>query len=100
MRASVRVLRVPRATSKRSRARRTGRSFNPSSRSHASAGRPRYIRESASWMVFDAGGDLYCYQFKGPKGSSALIDRQPQEALVGCRGIPEPASNRVTDQQR
>ncbi|MGC8511857.1 MAG: hypothetical protein ACP5P1_02300 [Acidimicrobiales bacterium] len=51
-------------------------------------------------MVFDAGGDLYCYQFKGPKGSSALFERQPLEALVGCRGIPELASIRVTDQRR
>ncbi len=100
MRAPVRALRVPRATSWRSRAGRTGRSFNPSSRGHASTVRPRYIRESASWMVFDAGGDLYCYQFKGPTGSTALFDRQPQQALVGCRGILELASNRVTDQRR
>jgi hypothetical protein len=33
--------------------------------------RPRYIKEGTAWFVFDAGGDLFQYQFR-PKRSAEV----------------------------
>jgi len=61
------------------------RPWSPTSLSgppRASTARPHYIRESPSWMVFDAGGDLFVYQFERDAARSEALDREPHYEMA------------------
>lgn len=78
----VTALRYPQATSRRPLASRVRRPTSQPRRARASTTRPPYIRESPCWMAFDAGGDLFRYQFDRHAARSETLDRELHYAMA------------------